>query len=160
MNDEVAKLRSRAEKDGVEFYFALFVDMHGKPCAKMIPVESTDVLVEGEAGFAGFAAGPMGHTPADGDLIAIPDLDTYTVLPWKRTIAIVMCDIFVEGEPWPFCPRLILKDAIAKGDPLGMRAAWAMLISGSLNFAASTRRNPSAAPPSYGFTQTRAVAAI
>ena len=33
MNDEVAKLRSRAEKDGVEFYFALFVDMHGKPCA-------------------------------------------------------------------------------------------------------------------------------
>jgi DNA-binding FadR family transcriptional regulator len=53
-----------------------------------------------------------------------------------------------------------LEDAIAKGDPLGMRAAWAMLISGSLNFAASTRRNPSAAPPSYGFTQTRAVAAI
>jgi glutamine synthetase len=119
MNDEVATLRARAEKDGVEFYFALFVDMHGKPCAKMIPVESTDVLVEGEAGFAGFAAGPMGHTPADGDLIAIPDLDTYTVLPWKRTIAIVMCDIFVEGEPWPFCPRLILKDAIAKAKEKG-----------------------------------------
>ena len=53
-----------------------------------------------------------------------------------------------------------LEDAIAKGDPLGMKAAWAMLISGSLNFGGSTRRAPSAAPPGYGFTQTRAVAAI
>lgn len=53
-----------------------------------------------------------------------------------------------------------LEDAIAKGDPLGMKAAWAMLISGSMNFGGSTRRAPSAAPPGYGFTQTRAVAAI
>jgi len=53
-----------------------------------------------------------------------------------------------------------LEDAIAKGDPLGMKAAWALLISGSINFGVSTRRAPSAAPPSYGFTQTRAVAAI
>ena len=25
------------ERDGVEFLFAMFVDMHGKPCAKMVP---------------------------------------------------------------------------------------------------------------------------
>ncbi len=26
-----AELRARAESDGVEFFFAMFVDMHGKP---------------------------------------------------------------------------------------------------------------------------------
>lgn len=119
MSDQVKELRERAKKDGVEFFFAMFVDMHGKPCAKMIPVEAADVLVDGEAGFAGFAAGPMGQTPADADLLAIPDLDTYTQLPWKPTIANVMCDIHCEGEPWPYTPRLILKDVVAKARAKG-----------------------------------------
>lgn len=119
MIDEVRMLQERAKKDGVEFYFAMFVNMHGKPCAKMVPVSATDMLVEGGAGFAGFAAGAMGQTPADADMIAIPDLDTYTVLPWKRSVAVVMCDIHVEGEPWPYCPRLILKDAVAKAKEKG-----------------------------------------
>ena len=62
----------RAESDGVRFFFAMFVDMHGKPCAKMIPIEAVDVLTGGGAGFAGFAAGPMGQSPADPDMIAVP----------------------------------------------------------------------------------------
>ena len=53
MSDLEAQLRARAESDGVEFFFAMFVDMHGKPCAKMIPVEALDVLTGGGAGFAG-----------------------------------------------------------------------------------------------------------
>jgi glutamine synthetase len=38
MTDVEADLSARAESDGVEFFFAMFVDMHGKPCAKMIPI--------------------------------------------------------------------------------------------------------------------------
>ncbi len=26
------------QRDGIEFIFAMFVDLHGKPCAKMVPV--------------------------------------------------------------------------------------------------------------------------
>ena len=47
MPDVEAELRARAESDGVEFFFAMFVDMHGKPCAKMIPVTALDVLLGG-----------------------------------------------------------------------------------------------------------------
>ena len=39
MSDAESQLRERAESDGVRFFFAMFVDMHGKPCAKMIPVD-------------------------------------------------------------------------------------------------------------------------
>ena len=45
----------------------------GKPCAKLVPAEEFDLLMDGGAGFAGFAAGPMGQTPADPDLSAVPD---------------------------------------------------------------------------------------
>jgi len=53
-----------------------------------------------------------------------------------------------------------LEDAIDKGDPMGMKTAWAMLISGSVNLSGATRRTPPAAASSYGFTQSRSVAAI
>ncbi len=113
-------LRTRAESDGVEFFFAMFVDMHGKPCAKMIPIEAIDVLTGGGAGFAGFAAGPMGQSPADPDMIAMPDPASYILVPWQPGLAVLQCDIHVEGEPWPYAPRLILKGMLEKAQQRGL----------------------------------------
>ena len=121
MPDVEAELRERAAADGVEFFFAMFVDMHGKPCAKMVPVEALDVLLGGGAGFAGFAAGPMGQTPADPDMIAVPDVASYALAPWVPGLAVLQCDIYVEGEPWPFSPRVILKNAVEKAEARGLR---------------------------------------
>ena len=120
MSDVEGELRARAESDGVEFLFAMFVDMHGKPCAKMVPVEALDVLVGGGAGFAGFAAGPMGQSPADPDMIAVPDPASYTVALWQPELAVLQCDIHVEGQPWPYTPRLILKGVLEKAQARGL----------------------------------------
>jgi glutamine synthetase len=120
MSDAEARLRERAESDGVQFFFAMFVDMHGKPCAKMIPVEAIDVLTGGGAGFAGFAAGPMGQSPADPDMIAVPDQDSYTLTPWKPGLAVLPCALLVEGHQWPSTPRLILKRMLEKAHHRGM----------------------------------------
>ncbi len=109
MSDPTAELRAKAEADHVEFFFAMFVDMHGKPCAKMVPIEAFDVLMGGGAGFAGFAAGPMGQTPAHPDMIAVPDPASYALVPWEPGLAVLQCDIAVEGELWPYSPRVILK---------------------------------------------------
>jgi glutamine synthetase len=120
MPDVEGELRARAEADGVEFFFAMFVDMHGKPCAKMVPIEALDVLLGGGAGFAGFAAGPMGQSPADADMIAVPDPASYMLAPWQPGLAVLHCDISVEGEPWPYAPRLILKGMLEKAHARGL----------------------------------------
>jgi glutamine synthetase len=109
MGDPRDDLKKRAQEDGIEFFFAMFVDMHGKPCAKLIPASSFDLMMDGGAGFAGFAAGPMGQSPADPDMIAVPDPASYAPAPWEPGLAVLQCDIHVEGEPWPYTPRLILK---------------------------------------------------
>jgi glutamine synthetase len=96
-------------RDGVEFLFAMFVDMHGKPCAKMVPVSAIDGLLADGAGFAGFAAGPMGQTPSSPDILAMPDPRSYMPAPWLPGLGIVQCDPHVLGEPWPFAPRVILR---------------------------------------------------
>ena len=35
----VNSVKARAEADGVEFVYAMFVEMHGKPCAKLVPID-------------------------------------------------------------------------------------------------------------------------
>jgi glutamine synthetase len=104
---------------GVEFFFAQFVDMYGRPSAKLIPAANLEDLVVEGAGFAGFAAGEIGQTPSDPDIAAMPDLDSFTVVPWEQNLARFACDITVEGEDWPYCPRTILRRQVARAKALG-----------------------------------------
>ena len=114
--DEVRRVVS---EQGIQFLFAQFVDMHGKPSAKLVPAHHIDDLLNDGAGFAGFAAGDIGQGPHDPDMIAIPDPASLTILPWKPNVARFACDVTVEGEAWPFCPRTILRNALARAKKLG-----------------------------------------
>jgi glutamine synthetase len=116
-------LAERARADGVRFLLALFVDLTGKPCAKLVPVEAADELQHEGVGFAGYAVGAIGQQPSDPDLIAIPDLDSYTPLPWVREgLALVHCDPHVEGVPWHFAPRVILRKVLERAGDLELFA--------------------------------------
>jgi glutamine synthetase len=113
------EIRAYVRRHGIEFLFAQFVDMHGKPNAKLVPAHHLDDLFEDGAGFAGFAAGDIGQSPNDPDLEAIPDPASFTPLPWRPEVARLACDVHVEGEPWPYCPRTILRNQIARAAELG-----------------------------------------
>jgi glutamine synthetase len=107
-----------AEHD-IEFLFAQFVDMHGKPNAKLVPARHFDDLMEEGAGFAGFAAGAIGQFPHDPDLAAMPDVRSFTPLEWRPGVARLACDVYVEGEEWPYCPRTILRRQLERAAELG-----------------------------------------
>src|SRR5215831_16176518 len=113
------EVRQIAETRGIEFFFAQFVDLYGRPSAKLVPASNLDDLVENGAGFAGFAAGEIGQLPSDPDIAAIPDLDSLTLVPWQPNLARFACDVTVEGEPWPYCPRTILRGQLARAKELG-----------------------------------------
>jgi glutamine synthetase len=108
-------LAALAKESGTKFILALFVDLRGKPCAKLVPVEAVDLLATEGVGFAGYAVGAIGQEPKDPDLMAIPDPASFTPIPFiKDGLAIVHCDPHVNGEPWPYAPRVILKSLIAR----------------------------------------------
>jgi glutamine synthetase len=116
-------LAERAAADGIRFILATFVDLVGKPCAKLVPVEAVTMLAEDGVGFAGFAAGLLGQRPSDPDLIAIPDVSSYTPLPFVRPgMAMVHCDPHVLGERWPFAPRVILRSVLDRLADKGLSA--------------------------------------
>ena len=113
------EVRKIAKERGVEFFFAQFVDMYGRPSAKLVPAANLDDLATDGAGFAGFAAGEIGQLPSDPDIAAMPDLRSLTLVPWQQNLARFACDITVEGEPWPYCPRTILRNQLARAKELG-----------------------------------------
>jgi len=106
-------------ENDVEFLFAQFVDMHGKPNAKLVPARLLEGLMSDGAGFAGYAAGAIGQEPHHPDLAAMPDVRSFTPLPWRPTVARLACDVYVEGEEWPYCPRTILRRQLERARALG-----------------------------------------
>ncbi len=117
--NNVEDLRRAVSDAGIEFLFAQFVDMHAKPNAKLVPANHLNDMIEEGAGFAGFAAGDIGQGPDSPDLIAMPDISTFTRLPWRQNVARFASDVTVEGKEWPYCPRTILRSALARAAEKG-----------------------------------------
>ncbi len=111
--------RDYIRENRIEYLFAQFVDMHGKPNAKLVPSHHVDSLLDDGAGFAGFAAGDIGQRPHDPDIVAMPDVASLTPLPWRPGVARFACDVQVEGEEWPYCPRTILRRQVERARAMG-----------------------------------------
>ena len=103
------ELKQRMQEDGVELVLIQFVDIHGAAKVKMVPVEHLDDVIDDGAGFAGAALDGMGQGPHSHDMLARVDIDTYTPLPWRDGVARFASDLFVDGDPHPYCPRQNLK---------------------------------------------------
>ena len=50
---KIDKVLNQIQEDKIEYILAQFVDIHGSPKVKMVPVNHINDLVDGGAGFAG-----------------------------------------------------------------------------------------------------------
>ena len=105
----------------VEFLFAQFVDMHGEAEREARPGARTSTTCSTDgAGFAGFAAGDIGQRPQrPRPRSRCPTSASFTPLPWQPGVARFACDVYVEGEEWPYCPRTILRRQLERAAALG-----------------------------------------
>ena len=105
--------------NGVRYILTQFVDIHGAAKVKLVPVEHFDDVVDDGAGFAGGSLYGMGQGPHEHDMAARVDVDTYTPLPWDREVARFASDLFVDGEPHPYCPRQNMKRVLSEAGERG-----------------------------------------
>ena len=75
-----------AEKRGIRYFLISFVDLFGAMRAKLVPASAMDGVAKSGAGFAGFAAW-FDMTPADPDVLVMPEQDSVIQLPWKSEVA-------------------------------------------------------------------------
>ena len=102
-----------AKEEGIRYFLISFVDLFGVLRAKLVPAGAIEGMQEEGAGFAGFAAW-LDMTPADADMLAVPDPDSLIVLPWKKDVAWLAGDLWMNGVEVEQCPRIILKRQLAK----------------------------------------------
>jgi glutamine synthetase len=108
-----------AKQHDLKYFLIAFVDLFGGMRAKLVPATAMDGVAKSGAGFAGFAAW-FDMTPADPDVLVMPDMDTLTLLPWKPGVAWVTGDLYMGGKPVAQNPRQVLKGLIAKAAGQGV----------------------------------------
>ncbi|BBN06074.1 glutamine synthetase [Marchantia polymorpha subsp. ruderalis] len=97
----------------IKYFLVTFVDLLGVLRSKLVPTSAIKQMLEKGAGFAGYAV-HFDMTTADADLMAFPDMSTLIQLPWKKEVAWVASDLYINGKLFKQAPRQVLKDQVAK----------------------------------------------
>jgi len=117
----IAEVRARLAQAGVKYVLSCWIDLHGIPKTKPVPMSDFEALCLGKG--PQFAVHSISYvpelSPADSDQIMVPDLDAVYICPWDQTTAIIFADLFWEGAPYNVCPRQALKRAVQQARTAG-----------------------------------------
>ncbi len=113
-------LETAARDRGIRYFLVSYTDLFGTQRAKLVPAAAIGAACRDGAGFAGFATW-LDMSPADADLLAVPDADGLIQLPWKPEVGWLPADLVMDGEPVAQGPRNILKRLVAEAARDGLR---------------------------------------
>ena len=113
-------LVAAAKERGIRYFLISFVDLFGAMRAKLVPAAAIGGMARNGAGFAGFATW-LDMTPADPDVLAIPDAESLIQLPWKPEVGWLAADPWMAGKPVAQAPRLVLKRQIEAAAAQGLQ---------------------------------------
>ncbi len=110
-----------AHERQIRYFLISFTDLFGVQRSKLVPTESIDQMATHGAGFAGFAAW-LDLTPADPDILAIPDPSSLIQLPWQPDVAWMPSDLHsITKETLQQAPRVVLKRVLQQAQESGYR---------------------------------------
>ena len=97
-----------AKERGIKYFLISYVDLFGTLRAKLAPAVAIGDMAKDGAGFAGFASW-LDMTPADPDVLAIPDPASLIQLPWKKEVGWLAADPYMNGKLVEQAPRVVLQ---------------------------------------------------
>ena len=124
----------QARQAGVRLVRFLYCGNDGLIRGKAAAIEALDGALEAGLGLTvamqSFTMldrlAPAGTFGPVGEIRLVPDLDTFTMLPYAPKNARVLVDMLqLDRMPWPICPRSFLKRMIAKAAAHGLRVVAA-----------------------------------
>ncbi|MBN1347856.1 glutamine synthetase [candidate division KSB1 bacterium] len=122
MEAKIEKIRETIKKQDLKFLYLLFTDIAGVSKKVTIKIDEFENAIRHGIWFDGSSI--EGFTRIfESDMLLIPDIDTFSVLPWSfdsGNAAQIICDIYTPDEqPFPGDPRGVLKKAMQKAKDLG-----------------------------------------
>jgi glutamine synthetase len=120
--DKAGVLKAVADNK-IKFVRLWFTDVLGMLKSFAITVEELEEALEGGMGFDGSSIEGFARIE-ESDMIAMPDPETFTILPWRPQgeagVARMFCDILTpHGEHYAGDPRWVLRRNLAEAAKLG-----------------------------------------
>ncbi|MBJ3776444.1 type III glutamate--ammonia ligase [Acuticoccus mangrovi] len=117
---QVADTKSALAKAGVKYCLPFYVDVHGVPKTKSVPLSHFGRMMSGSELFTGAALDGLGQGPQDDELALHPDPSHVVQLPWRPEVALIPGELRYHGEPWPMCSRTILQQQMKRAADMGL----------------------------------------
>jgi glutamine synthetase len=115
------RLGARLREQGVKYCLASYVDLHGIPKCKSVPIAHLGRMLDCSEMFTGAALDGVPQAVHEDEVCARPDPETATVLPWNPEVAWFASDLYFHGAPFVACSRGILKRVLATAAGMGFR---------------------------------------
>jgi glutamine synthetase len=115
----IPKLIAEHRAKGVKYGLATYVDLHGVSKSKIVPIDHWDQMFQGSELFTGAALDGVPQAVNDEEVAAHPDAATGVICPWRPEVAWFASDLWLKGQPFPACSRVILKRQMAAAAKLG-----------------------------------------
>ncbi|HVE15727.1 MAG TPA: type III glutamate--ammonia ligase [Chthoniobacterales bacterium] len=119
MSPDVSQLKSDLAAKGVKYCIGAYVDIHGVPKGKVVPLSHFDHFAHGSELYTGYALDGLGQGPNDDEISSMPDLERGVVLPWNPEVAWFPADNEFKGQPYEINTRVALKKQIAEAAKMG-----------------------------------------
>ena len=82
---------------GVKYCIGAYVDIHGVPKGKVVPVGHFEDFARGSELYTGYALDGLGQSPNDDELASMPDLARGVQLPWQPEVMWYPADLTFHG---------------------------------------------------------------
>ena len=116
---EIRQIQADLKAKGVKYCLGAYVDIHGLPKGKFVPIDHMLHMAEGSELYTGYALDGLGQAPNDDEIASVPDLDHIIQLPWQREVAWMPADNTFKGEPYALNTRVALKRVLAEAEAMG-----------------------------------------
>jgi len=117
--EEIRRIQQTLKDKGVKYCIGAYVDIHGIPKGKFVPIDHLPHMAEGSELYTGYALDGLGQAPNDDEIASVPDLDHIIQLPWQPEVAWMPADNTFKGKPYPLNTRVALKNVLAEADKMG-----------------------------------------
>jgi glutamine synthetase len=106
---------------GVKYCIGAYVDIHGVPKGKIVPISHFEDFAAGSELYTGYALDGLGQSPNDDEIASVPDLERGIQLPWQKEVAWFPADNTYHGEPYLLNTRTLLKKVLAEAAARGWK---------------------------------------
>jgi hypothetical protein len=104
---------------GIKYCLGAYVDIHGVPKGKIVPVAHFEDFAGGSELYTGYALDGLGQSPNDDEIASVPDLARGIRLPWRPDTMWYPADNTFKGEPYPIQTRVAFKNVLAEAAAMG-----------------------------------------